>query len=64
MKFEILKAKDGQFYFNLIARNHEIVATSEMYTRKENALKTAKLIAGQEDFKILDMTKELKEGSE
>jgi len=30
-KFEIKKSKDGQYYFNLIAPNNEIIATSEMY---------------------------------
>jgi len=27
---------DGQFYFTLKAENHEIIATSEMYTTKQN----------------------------
>jgi uncharacterized protein YegP (UPF0339 family) len=35
-RFEINKAKDGQYYFNLIAPNNEIIATSEMYTTKLN----------------------------
>lgn len=38
-KFEIKRAKDGQFYFNLKARNGEIILTSEMYTAKANAQK-------------------------
>ena len=56
MRFEIKKSKDGQFYFNLLARNHEVVATSEMYTRKENALKTARLIAEETYQGIIDYT--------
>ena len=56
MKFEIKKSKDGQFYFNLLARNNKIVATSEMYTRKENALKTARLIAEETYQGIVDYT--------
>ena len=56
MKFEIKKSKDGQFYFNLLARNNKIVATSEMYTRKENALKTARLIAEETYQGIIDYT--------
>ena len=56
MRFEIKKSKDSQFYFNLLARNHEIVATSEMYTRKENALKTARLIAEETYQGIIDYT--------
>lgn len=35
--FEIKKAKDGQFYFNLKASNGEIILTSEMYKQKESA---------------------------
>jgi uncharacterized protein YegP (UPF0339 family) len=34
--FEINKSKDGQYYFTLKADNHEIIATSEMYTTKQN----------------------------
>lgn len=56
MKFEIKKSKNSQFYFNLLARNNEIVATSEMYTRKENALKTARLIAEETYKGIIDYT--------
>ena len=56
MKFEIKKSKNGQFYFNLLARNNKVVATSEMYTRKENALKTARLIAEETYQGIMDYT--------
>jgi uncharacterized protein YegP (UPF0339 family) len=35
--FEIKRAKDGQFYFNLKARNGEIILTSEMYSAKASA---------------------------
>lgn len=34
---EIHRSKDDQFYFNVVANNGEIVATSEMYTTKANA---------------------------
>lgn len=66
MRFEIRQSQDEQFYFNLIARNHEVIATSETYTRKENAFKTANLIANEEIFEIIDMTKEenLEKGKE
>lgn len=57
MKFEIKKSKDGQFYFNLLARNNKIVATSELYAREENALKTARLIASEKVFEIRDLTR-------
>ncbi len=35
-QFEINKSEDGQFYFTLKAANEEIIATSEMYTSKQN----------------------------
>ena len=34
--FEIHKSDDEQFYFTLKAANEEIIATSEMYTTKQN----------------------------
>ncbi len=36
-KFEIKKAKNDQFYFNLKASNNQVILTSEMYTQKQNA---------------------------
>lgn len=33
--YVVKQAKDGQFYFNLKAGNHEIIASSEMYTTKQ-----------------------------
>lgn len=36
--FEICRAQDGQFYFNLKAVNGQVILTSEMYTQKHNAL--------------------------
>jgi uncharacterized protein YegP (UPF0339 family) len=41
-KFELKKAKDGQFYFNLKASNGEVILTSEMNGAKidaENGIK-------------------------
>ncbi|HEY4057611.1 MAG TPA: YegP family protein [Kofleriaceae bacterium] len=35
--YKILDAADGSFYVNLYAQNHQIIATSETYTRKFNA---------------------------
>ncbi len=40
MKFEIKKSSTGQFRFNLVASNGQIVATSESYARKQSALDT------------------------
>lgn len=33
-KFELNTAKNGQFYFNLTAKNGQTIATSEQYTTK------------------------------
>lgn len=44
MKFVVKKAKNGQFMFNLVAANGQIVATSEQYTAKASALKTIESI--------------------
>ena len=44
-KFELKKAKDGQFYFNLKAANGEVILTSEMNGVKidaENGIKSVK----------------------
>ncbi len=38
-KFVIKKGTSGQFHFNLVAANGEIVATSDRYTTKEAAIK-------------------------
>jgi len=38
-KFEIKRAKDNEFYFNLLAPNGEIILTSEMYRSKTGAKK-------------------------
>jgi uncharacterized protein YegP (UPF0339 family) len=38
-KFEIKKASDGQFYFNLKASNGKVILTSERYTEKSRAKK-------------------------
>jgi uncharacterized protein YegP (UPF0339 family) len=37
-KFEIFRAVNGQYYFRLKAENGQIVANSEGYTSKQNAL--------------------------
>ncbi len=36
--FKLDTAKDGQFFFNLKAGNHETVLTSELYKQKQSAL--------------------------
>lgn len=37
-KFELKKAKSGQFHFNLLAGNGQIILSSEMYESKAAAL--------------------------
>ncbi len=37
-KFHLKKASDGQFHFNLLAGNGEIILTSELYKAKDSAL--------------------------
>jgi len=36
-KFEIKRAKNGEYYFNLLAGNNEVILTSEMYKAKASA---------------------------
>jgi uncharacterized protein YegP (UPF0339 family) len=36
-KFEIKRAKNGEYYFNLLASNNEIILTSETYKAKASA---------------------------
>jgi uncharacterized protein YegP (UPF0339 family) len=40
MKFVVKKTSNGEFRFNLVATNGQIVATSESYKRKTSALDT------------------------
>lgn len=37
-KYRVEKANNGQFFFNLIAANGEIILTSETYVAKQSAL--------------------------
>jgi uncharacterized protein len=36
-QFDIKKSKDGKHYFNLVARNKEIIGSSEMYNSRSGA---------------------------
>ena len=40
MKFVVKKSSSGQFRFNLVASNGQVVATSESYQQKKSALDT------------------------
>lgn len=44
-RYKRLEAKDGRYYFNLRAGNHEIIGTSQMYKDKsgmENGIESVK----------------------
>lgn len=47
MKFLIKKTSNGQFRFNIVATNGQVVATSETYARKQSALDTIDSIKGK-----------------
>lgn len=53
MKAMIKKTKNGQYRFNLVARNGEKIATGETYTRKRNLKKTLSKYFPQ--FKIVEV---------
>ncbi len=38
-KFELFKGVNNQWYFNLVATNGKVIASSEGYTQKRGALK-------------------------
>jgi len=44
MRFVVGKASNGQYYFNLVAGNNEVVATSETYHQRASALSTIQSI--------------------
>jgi uncharacterized protein YegP (UPF0339 family) len=40
MKFVVKKTSNGEFRFNMVATNGQVVATSESYRQKASALNT------------------------
>jgi len=44
VKFQIKKTSNGQYRFNIIASNGQVIATSETYTRKQSAKDTIESI--------------------
>lgn len=40
--FHVHKSKNKQFFFHIVAKNGNIIATSETYTRKANCVKAIK----------------------
>ena len=47
MKFILKKTGNGQYRFNILASNGQVVATSETYARKQSALDTIESIKGK-----------------
>lgn len=45
MKLEIRKSRDKQYYWVVRSNNSKIFCTSEMYTRKNSAVRAAKSFA-------------------
>src|SRR5262249_37183377 len=44
--YQLLQAKDGQWYFNLLAGNYQVIGTSELYSTKSNAQRAVSTVAG------------------
>lgn len=57
-KFEINKSNNGKFYFNLHSKgNSEIIATSEMYTSKQNCINGINAVKRDAaDAEVIDTT--------
>jgi len=57
MRFVVKKTSNGQFRFNVVASNGQVVATSETYTRKASALDTIESMKrGLSSAKVEDLT--------
>ncbi len=44
--FDVLEAADGEWYFNLVAQNEEVIGTGETYVTKSNAERGAETTQG------------------
>jgi uncharacterized protein YegP (UPF0339 family) len=44
--YQLLQSADGQWYFNLLAGNYEVVGTSELYVSKSNAERGLATVVG------------------
>ncbi len=42
--FDVLEASNGEYYFNLVAQNGEIIGTSELYSSKSSANRAVKTV--------------------
>jgi uncharacterized protein len=57
MKFVVKKTSNGEFRFNLVASNGQVVATSESYKQKTSAMNTiASIQKSAGDASIDDQT--------
>ena len=62
MKINIHKSSDGQFYFNIVAKTGEVIATSETYHNKKDCRDTIKSIISQAALiRVVDKTKPAKQ---
>ena len=59
MYFEVLKSKNGKFYFVIKSTNGQVVAQSEMYEAKASAFSTINSIKSRvsEETEVRDLTK-------
>jgi uncharacterized protein YegP (UPF0339 family) len=44
--YQLLEAADGEWYFNLLAGNYEVIGTSELYVSKSNAQRGISTVVG------------------
>jgi len=45
-RYQVVEADSGEFYFNLVATNGQVIGTSEMYASKSNAQKGVEAVIG------------------
>lgn len=56
--YRLLEANDGTYYFNLVAANNEIIATSETYTQRSDAARGINnTIDNVEDYRAFQATR-------
>jgi uncharacterized protein YegP (UPF0339 family) len=59
MKFVVRKNKGGEFYWQLVAGNGEVMASSEGMTRKQSCLDSiASIKKGAADAEVVDKSDE------
>ena len=61
--FEIVKARNGKFRFNLKAVNKQVILTSELYVAKAGALKAIESVRRNATEPARFLTKTAKDGS-